>query len=475
MKPTRDLRQLCETWWERLAKASKDEHSQAAEQFLAWFGWTDPAPVACPGDVNRMQVVSYLLEQGTQASAAAFLVMPGLLKSPAVMHHRFLDFTETTRILVNATRSMNVRYAFISDLFRAYLYDSSSDELLLSADSPSEIMTEFGTVLEHARVQEGSLDDLRRQPRSHVARQLREWGQSWHDTLVSEWQAPDDSAWLAVDRLVLLRYMAERNTLNRAGWQLRPKFMNVVAMSTRSNPEGAGRELVRLYHEIYRDWNVGLYAPEGRMDAILEQDAVSASMIRELALLSRNKFQLWTVLESFNYGEAAEKARVRMIPEENEERMLYLAKQTLETVDEVCIELDLQEEGYRALFYWFDQLTGFYERMSREYEQMEPPAEPESTDLFAWSEANANQPHAIRDPFQHAFEKGFRVYHASDRQRRTARLMLHLHLIERSRQEKSRIVRFPQIEACLEVRPRMLDSDRRRLFEGQAESEWEAM
>jgi hypothetical protein len=38
-----------------------------------------------------------------------------------------------------------------------------------------------------------------------------------------------------------------------------------------------------------------------------------------------------------------------------------------------------------------------------------------------------------------------------------------------------RILRFPDLEAALQPRPRMLDSDRKRLYSPQPDSSWEAM
>jgi len=476
MRRIHDLKQLCESCWEHLADSSKDEQSRWAERFLEWFGWLEPTPVACPGDVAHTSAVSYLLQQNAQGVAAAHFVMPGVLKPPSSVLDRGLDFCEITRALVNATRAMNVRYALISDFFRAYLYDATTDELLLTADTSAEISSEFGEVLDRVRVCEGSLEELRRHPRSHVARQLREWGLRWIDTLMVDWRAPEETAWLAVDRLLLLRYMAERDVLRRPGWQLRRRFSNVVSHASGPSPQGSGSALVGLFGELWSAWGVNMFSPEGRLDAIFEQDALVAPLLREYGLLSRTKFQLATILESFNYGEASEKARVRMIPEKNEERMAYLAKQTLAGIDDAHIELDVEEEGYRALFHWCDQLLLLYERAAREYERQAASREEPSPaqDLLAWSEADASRPQALRDPFQQAVEHGLVVYYSSPRQRRTARLMLYLYLIERSKSLKARIIRFPQVESALEPRPRMLDTDRKQIYR-PAEQEWEAI
>ncbi len=477
MKPKLDLKKLCEAWRERLAEACHENQARFAEEFLQWFGWADPVPVACPGHMGSIAPVSYLLEREQYGVIAAHFMPPGSLPPPSSLQERGLDFCDATRLLCNATRVMNVRYAFATDFFRGYFYDTMTDELLLGADTPAGISQDMGEVLEQVRVEEGALDEIRRQPRSHSARMLREWMERWFEALNADWQCPEELAWLALDRLVLLRYMAERNSLKRGGWQIRQIFGEMLSAASGRGARGAGHSLVALCHELHAKWHIGLFAPEQRLDATLEQDEVSSPLLHEFCMLSRSKFQLPTILESFNYGEAAEKARVRMIPEVNEERSAYLAKQVVEGIDAARIELDLDGEGYRAIFYWFDQLLALYDRLAGEYENSldQAQASAPAPDLFAWSEADASRPHALRDPFQHAVEQGIVLYCASPRQQRTARLLFYLHLIERYRSAKSRILRFPSIETALQPRPRMLESDRRRIFEPGVESEWEAM
>lgn len=476
MRPVDDLKRLSEKWWEKLASSTAEDQSVYAESFLRWFGWEDPAPVACPGDLQRVSALSYLLHEGPQGVVAAHFVLPAALKAPAHVLERGLDFCDTTRVLVNATHAMKVRYAFITDLFRAYLYDTANEELLLTADTPAEIGAEFADALGHASVQEGALAELRRNPRSHVARQLREWRQRWCDTLIVDWQCPEESAWLALDRLVMLRYMADRNVLRTAGWEIRRQFVELLARATATEPKGVGRGLVRLYRTLWETWNADLYKPQPQLEALLEQEGVAVPLLRELRLLSRSRFQLYTILESFNYGEAPEKARVRMIPEKDEERDAYLAKRTIENVDETRVELDLEADGYRAICHWYDELVRVYFRLGREYEEtMAQSAPPEAQDLFEWCENDASQPRAFSDPFHHAVENGLVLYYATPRQRRTARLMLYMHLIERHRAARMRLLRFPELDAALQPRPRMLDSDRKRLYEPSQENSWEAM
>ena len=190
-------------------------------------------------------------------------------------------------------------------------------------------------------------------------------------------------------------------------------------------------------------------------------------LLKESALHSRTKFSIATILESFNYGEAAEKARVRMVPDANEDRDAYLAKQTAATIDDVRIELDLVDEGYRAIFHWFDKLVLLYQRLETEVDAQahQDPSTQEEMDLFAWSERAAKRPKALADNLQYAVEHGMTIYYTSPRQLRTARLMLYLHLISRYYQTKQCFTHFPRMDNVLKPRPRMLDSDKKWIYQ----------
>ena len=475
----RSLRQVCEGLQQQLVSVARDRHCEVAERFLEWFGWTDAAPLALPPDRVETPSVSYLLTSRNQGVVVAHFVLPGALTPPSVVIQRGLDFCESTRGLVTATRSIKVRYAFITDLQRAYLYDSVTEELLVNADSPAELEQEFYDLLEKKRVCEGALDETRRHPRSHLARQLREWRASWIDVLVHQWQVPEDEAVQVLDRLTLLRCIAERNVLLRVGKQLSQQLAEIFfAAQERSKSVGLGKAIERVFQEIWRECDLDLFALKPHADAVLEQDALAVPLIRELALISRSKFQLATVLESFNYGDAAEKARVRMIPEENEERLAALAAQTLESVDDFRIEVDLAEEGYRAVFYWFDQITGLYERLEREYETQvtHTTSHVSSQDLFQWSAAETRRPRALQDAFQYALENGLVVYCATPHQMRVAKLTLSLHIIERCMAGRRKLARFPHVEKCLRKRPSVLETDRKMIFQHHMpEKEWEVI
>lgn len=476
MRTTSSIQRLCESWWEKLANSTREDQHLYAEQFLALLGWSDPdelEPAAVPGHPTTL---SYIIRSSGQTNMVAYFVLPGVLEPPSTVIKRNLDFCSITRALIDMNRVFGAQYAYVTDLFRSYLYDAKTDELLLFADTPAAFTAEFGDVLFRRNVEAGSLDEVRRQPRSYVARQLREWIHRWTETLMNEWRAPEEAAWLAMDRLVTARFLAEHDILRRPGAPPNP-IKKRLAPPPSGSAEGCGRLMNALFRDIFEKWGVGLFAPQSPVDAILTQDAVAGPLINELALHSRGKFNLDTVLESFNYGDAAEKARVRMIPEDNEERQAYLAQQTCGTIDEARIELDLADEGYRAIFRWFDQLVNLYARLGVEFEaasQAEQGSTPD-LDLFDWSELNAKRPLAFGDGLRHAIEQGLTIYCSSPRQFRTARLMLYLHLVTRYERGDARFEVFPTVETALQRRPHMLDSDRKRIFQGSTEDEWEVI
>lgn len=473
MTTARDITKLCESWWETLADSTKTEQHRYAEQFLTLLGWNHPPAL----DRQLPGALSYMLRGGAQSALVAHFLMPGALDSPRVLVERGLDFCPATRALGDATRAINANYAFITDLRRSYLYDIRTDELLLHADTPAQFNQEFGETLTRADIEHGSLEEIRRQPRSYLARQLREWAQRWCETLRADSQLPEELANQAIDRLLVLRYLFDHDILKRPGWRFQQRYAELLDAAFDAAPQPCGQQLVTLFHDIWLDLKSSLFAATPPLDAALENDAFAAPLLREFSLLSRCKFTIATILESFNYGEAAEKARVRMIPEENTDRNAYLAMQTVKTVDDAHIEVDISDEGYRAVLQWFDKLVALYERLELDFSASAQPRQRdhEELDLFAWSELNATRPSALADRLHHAVEHGLTVYYTTPRQERTARLILYLHVISRYEQSKQRFSRFPSIEATLKPRPRILDSDRKRIYQSSVGDEWEVI
>ncbi len=478
MESSVEITKLCESWWGKLADKSKPDQRTYAAQLLGLLGWQHPAPVEPKPGLVHLSAVSYVLRSNAQVSIATHFVLPGTLEPPSIMVERGLDFCEATRLLVNESRVLNVDYAFITDLHRSYFYDTRTDELLLYADAPAGFRRDFIPLLTRANIERGALDEIRRQPRSHTARQLREWCHHWCTTIADNAYLPEEDGYLAIDRLLVLRYLFEHDILKRTGWYLRKRFAGVVGKAFSHDPRGCGKLLRGLFHDIGFDWKAGLFAPVPALDAVIEKDMIAIPLLKEFSLHSRSKFSIATILESFNHGEAAEKARVRMVPDENEEREEYLAKQTVDTIDKVHLEIDLADEGYRAIFHWFDKLVELYEHRETDFDtRVENMVGHDELDLFAWSDIAAKRPKALADKYQYTVEHGLTLYYSTPRQLRTARLMLYLHLISRYDQTKHRFTQFPTMDNVFKLRPKVLDTDRKWIYQPPVEGdmdEWMA-
>lgn len=477
MAVSNQLQQLCETWWEQLADSTRSEHHRFAEQFLELLEWSDPAPLAIDALAPQLSTVSYALWAQGQTSIAAHFTLPGALEPAGSVIERNIDFCPTSRILCDATRAMKVRYCFVSDLFRSYLYDVHTEELLLHADSPTEFKAEMETPLQRCEVEHGALEEVRRQPRSAVARQLREWRRRWTDTLVGQTRRPEDDVELAIDRLIVMRYLLEHDVLKRPGWRFKQRYEDLMNTATAIESRGTGKAMLSLLHDLWFDWKGDIFKPIPDLEVALERDEITTPLLAEFALLSRSKFALPTVLESFNYGDATEKARVRMIPDEDEERLSALNRQTESSVDSLRIEIDVEDEGYRSVLHWFDRLTNLYRILERDFETNRERETPRvsDVDLFQWSENDSTRPAAFGQPYHYAIENGMTIFCASPRQRRTARLLLYLHVIARFEQYGLRFANFPDIEGALQPRPHFTGRDRKTIFNAENNDEWHAV
>jgi len=441
---SQEITQLCESWRAKLADSTKDE------------------PIEAKATWKQAASISFVLRAGAETAVAAHFVMPGTLEPPGSLIERGLDFCEATRALVNVTRALNITHAFVTDLYRSYLYDVRADELLLHADAPADFDRDFVDVLSRADIERGAVAEVRRQPRSYAARQLRQWCRHWCAHLCAEGQAlPEETAFLAIDRLLVLGFLLDHNVLTRTQWDLRKHLGDLIALAFSGNPAGCGQQLTALFRDLWQQWNAGLFAPAPLLEDVLAKDTIAVPLLKEFALLSRTKFTIATILESFNYGEPAEKARVRMVPEATKEREIYLAKCTLDTIDSARVEIDVDEEGYRAIFQWFDRLVALYERLEVQSEaQAAREPVPEDLDLLAWAERDAAKPKALADKHHHAAERGLTIYYATARQLRTARLMLYLHLISRYHQSKEPFARFPNLDDTFKARQGVLKAGR---------------
>ncbi len=457
MGASRDLEKLSQSWWDKLAGAGRPDQERAARKFMALLGWKDAACLTGEGEEGPAGALGFQVTAGGR-TLVLYFVKPGALDPPGAVIDQGLDFCLATRRLTAAAYRHKADYTFVTDLVRSYLYEMRTEELLLSANSFEEFQAEIAPVLQRREAGQGALDELRRQPRSYVARQLREWVGQWCTLLAEETGQSEQAAALALDRLLVLRYLHEHDILRHSGWRLRKRFADIVGAAMAGRFRGTGKAFTGLCHDIYFDWKADIFAPLPSLDDGLEHDALAGPLLGELGLIARGKFKPDTILESFNFGAADEKARVRMIPEEDHDRRAALNKVTPAGLDKLHFEVDIQDEGYRAVLHWYDALVQAYRQAAKAWKAQEQRndgnGEDKDIDLFAWSEQDAKRPAALQAPLEHAIEQGLTIYYASPRQLRIARVILYLHVITRFEQEGCRFTRFPRLEASLKRRPK---------------------
>lgn len=457
-----NIARLCASWWETLTDSTKSEQHRYAEELLRLLGWEQPIALTPKEAAAAFSARPYLLRASGQTTIAVYFVLPGTIEPPSNVVNHGLDFCLATRMLTDQARETGASYALITDLYRSYFYDLRTDELLLYADEPDTFDREFTEALRRPNVERGALEEVRREPRSTTARRLREWCERWTTVIATRGRISPDTASLAIDRLLVVRYLFAHNILRRTKWRLEQRFQQLTCRAADADTRGLSRDLIHLFHDMWFDWRIDLFEPAPDLDKAISDDGLAATMLSEFALLSRGKFSIATILESFNHGDPQEKMRVRMVPDINEDRESYLAKQTVDTADDARIEVDLAEEGYRAIFYWFDKVVALYERLAVDFDNRARRTQPiaQDMDLFAWSELDANRPGACADKFAHACEKGLRVYYRGPRQYRVGRLMLTLHLISRYDQHRVPVAQFPSIKTAMVERPAILPADR---------------
>jgi len=420
-----------------------------AREFLNLFGWASPEIWSSPDLTDSDHSVSFRWHDVDAPSIVAHFVPNGSLDHPASLEKRGLDLDLHSAQVVSAVNRQGIHYAFVTDMQVFYLYDARTASLLLTADSPVAFVRDFDDLLVDKQLRAGSLSDVRRQPRSYVARQLRVWQERCWEMLHTEWRVDDSAAHLATDRLLVLRYAMDAGVLDRPGWEVAAPFAVLVSPYCQRPITGCGRAFVELCEGAGKHWQAGLFDSIPSLESVLEQDAVAETLLRECGLLSRAKFDPATVLESFNFGDASEKARVRMIPEENEERLEYLSGQTADTIDDARVHVDLDEEGYRSITHWLDHLLECYARVSATAAAADiSESTPGDMDLFDWSAMNDAQPQAVRDPWRYAFDHGLVIRFSTERQFRTARLLLYLYVVDRYAESGIRLNGFPPIEGA---------------------------
>ncbi|MDK1021577.1 MAG: hypothetical protein QGD90_08070 [Candidatus Hydrogenedentes bacterium] len=448
-----ELIKLCEDWCKDTTDAADRDLRGCFEKYLSLLGWEAPKSFE-----SAFLDVSGFVEAPDGISLVVYFTVSDALLPPSKLLGLGLDFCDSTRWRVEEAREHHFDYALITDLYRSYLYDVETDELLLSSDTPSIFLIEIYDEITKECVDEGSLREIRRNPRSTVAKQLRHWRSRWSTSIEQQAGGSDEIAATLIDRLFVLRFLAERELERKGGSGLHNRIRALGDQARSPAPGGTGKELERLFNGLFSARRMALYAPAPELKPILENDDLLAPMLGEFALISKVKFTIPALLESFNFGEAAEKARVRLVPGGDGRREDLIANQTLDAIDDFQLEIDVLEEGYRAIGFWLGKLTALYHRLAREAEAADVPE----------LGPGGRMPRAIRDMHRHSVESGLRIFYNSPRQFRTARLMLYLYTIKAYSDSGEAFAHFPKVELAFKQRPVLLDSEKRWIAQPSA-------
>ena len=456
------INRYCESRWglDKLSAIDKHDFQNQVKELLRVLGWSQPLPFSLQPETS-INALPFLLRVDKDRQLTSYFTRPGSLTTPSELLSQGLDFSLLTQMLVRDAQQGRVPYVFICDLNCAYLYDADSEEMLLSAEDVHSFNQDFIAVISRDAVANYSLNELRHPPRSAAARQLREWSLRWINLLNVENGLPLDTATILTDRIFMLRFLFKCDLFRRTRKRHEQRLRQLIDQAKSTEIVGCGITLVRLFHDMWLDWRIDLMERIPELDSVLEQDTVAAALLQEIDLISSSKFTVETILESFNYGNATEKLRVRMVPDDNDERELYLEKQTIDTIDEAHITIDLHEEGYRAIFHWFDKIALLYEQLDIDFSQYTYGIhDNESLDLLTWSQCDATRPNACSDRFAHACEKGITLYYTDAQQLRVGRLMLTLHLINSYHLNHMAVERFPSVQKALVPRPDLIAANR---------------
>lgn len=446
MDPAREIIKLCEDWWKDPPSDAAEEMPVCAKKYFEFLGWQDIKNF----DSAFLDFSAYV-EAPDGISLAVYFSPADALRAPSEVIGKGLDFCEGTRWRVEEAREHHFDYVLITDLYHSYLYDVESDELLLWCDSPSAFLIEIYDEITKECVVDGSLSELRRNPRSTLAKQLREWFQRWTDAIEEQTGAPEEIADALFDRLVVLRYLAERELDRKGGSGLRNRITTFGVQAGEEDLSGAGKEIERLFKGLHSARRMAIFGPAPELKPIIANGALMTQLLSEFALISKSKFSTHVILESFNYGEAAEKARVRLAPGGDGRREDLIAAQTLEGVDNFKLEIDIVEEGYRAIGFWLEKLIALYRRLGNKVEVAQ----------LSEESSAGRMPRALRDMHRHSVESSLRVFYKSPRQYRTARLMLYLYTIKSYSESGEAFAHFPRVESALAERPVFLESEKR--------------
>jgi hypothetical protein len=467
---------LCDEWWsKKQSGADPGDCRTAGETFLRLLGWKTWETIS-----SEVGDASFVVHGRRAHSTVAFHVIHKMkLELPSSLVERGMDYCDCTLMLAGEAQEDGYDFVVVTDFNRFYLYEVQSDELLVYADSPREFTTDMMEGVTKEVVDEIAFEDMHRNPKSLKARQLRRWCQDWFNKLAHREYNAERAADAILDRMVMLRFLYEHPICEMEDWSFREQFDDVASLAFEGPAEDVGEALLNVMGELNRRWGMSFFARDEQVERILLDAQVAVPLIRELALHGQAKFESSTILESFNYGDASEKARVRLVPEHSEERESLIRRLCDEVLEAGKLEVDVLDEGYRIIVHWVDRLLERYRDMGTDFSAHAGAALGlgDGNDLLQWSQVeNGNGP---KDDgvLQFAVKNGFRIWYDSERQYRTARVIMYMYLIEWYQQHSLPCAQFPDVGAMLDKRPAMLESDKKWIYNppSQTLDEWDAI
>ncbi|HOV31920.1 MAG TPA: hypothetical protein PLX23_00990 [Candidatus Hydrogenedens sp.] len=452
--------QIPESWWKWAQATQGVERYRYIEDFFHRLGWKTFIPMPETDVIKNTNTLPFMLTTSNGKGFYIAIVPEHLLTLPSEIKNKSLDFCPLSRLLLDEFSMDYSPFVLITDFCKFHLYSMPDQTLIMWADYPAQFQVEMAPIFLESSISNGSLDEIPHKPKSVMACELREWNANWVKNFSHHANLSEEKANIILDRFIILHHVFS----NRIFWKthefLEERFLDLIDLViTQPASQEIGEGLIALFHDMWFDWRIDVFQIDSEIDRILSQDEIVSELLYEYPLLSPKKFDTAVLLESFNYGDALERMRVRMVPEPNPDRETYLHAQTKETIDQAQIRVDISEEGYRAIVFWFDRLIKCYE-MLEESEMADLPSPESIDDLWSWGQWNNNIPMTFRNKIQQACHQGFRIYYQSSRQLRIARLLLTIHLIQLYSQSKYPLERFPSMEQVFVKKTEPIPSER---------------
>ncbi len=449
-------------WWRLAYNSTGSERYRYSEDFFRRLGWEVFTPLPETNNMKHLGCFNFLLSTPNQKNLQAIIVPKDSIYPPSKLKNNYLDFCPVSRIILQETEKKYSPFVFITDFSKFHLYSIHDQTLVLWADYPAQFIHDLAPYLLSENVEKNSLEEIPRVTKSILAKELRNWFFYWQKKLYTTMKLPEEKSDILLDRFIVLHHVFSNQLFPRTREKFQIRFLELIENAMFDyKPETISEELIALFHDIWFHWRISPFQIDGEIDSALTDQELAVELLQNYLLLSPQKFEIPILLESFNYGDAQERMRIRMVPEPNPERELHLKNQSKETIDDAKIEIDIKEEGYRAILFWFDRLIKCYEDLeNREFPQ-QPNADNDSEeDLWTWGINYNSKPSALKDKIGFACSNGFKIIYQTPRQLRIARLILTIHLIELYAQKNPNLEKFPHIERIFIHKPAIIPSER---------------